>query len=86
MVCDTKDALVKGNTTQRQVIFFLTMSSLSSKTKGEHMEFLDTFNAAPDILELFIALNRYWDHFNFGSSQYLAFRDILREKNVHSFK
>ena len=59
MFCDTKDALVKSNTTQRQVSFFLTMSSPSSKTRDEHMEFLDTLNTAPDILDLFIALNKY---------------------------
>ena len=65
MAADASEALEDSKVTPKKVIFFLKMPDAYFKTCNEHMEFLDTLNMAGDVLDLFIALNSYWDHFNY---------------------
>ena len=62
---DILDELEKSETNPSKVVFFLTMPDAYHKTSKEHMMFLDTLNAATNMLDLFITLNKYWDHFNY---------------------
>ena len=88
MTIDTRVALQKSNTTPKEVIVLFTMPSAYLETRDAHMEFLDTLNTAADILDLFIALNKYWDHFNYHLLEHLITATgievyIDREKCVH---
>ena len=65
MSYDASDALEENKVTPKKVIYFLKMPDPYFTTRNEHMEFLDTLSAAGDVLDLFIALNSYWDHFNY---------------------
>jgi len=65
MSYDASDALEENKVTPKKVIYFLKMPDPYFTTRNEHMEFLDTLNVAGDVLDLFIALNSYWDHFNY---------------------
>ena len=71
MTIGTRIALQKSNTTPKEVIVLLTMPSAYLETRDEHMEFLDTLKEAASILDLFIALNKYWDYFNYHLLEHL---------------
>ena len=71
MTDGTRVALEKSNTSLKEVVVLLTMPIAYLETRDEHMEFLDTLKEAADILDLFIALNKYWDHFNYHSLEHL---------------
>ena len=71
MTDDTRVALERNNTSPKEVIVLLTMPSAYLEARDEHMEFLDTLKEAADILDLFIALNKYWDHFNYHLLEHL---------------
>ena len=65
MVIDTQDALKDSKTPPEKVINILLLPDPKFKNRYEHEGFLDTLNAAADILHLFRILNKYWDHFNY---------------------
>ena len=65
MVSKVSDALEEKAVTPKKVINFLKMPDPFYKTRNEHMTFVKTLEKADDILDLFGALNEYWDHFNY---------------------
>ena len=65
MVVDTEGALEDSKTPPKKVIYMLLLPDAKFKNRYEHKGFLDTLNAAADILDLFAILNKYWDHFNY---------------------
>ena len=65
MSINTRLALENRDVTPKQVIFFLTRPTADLETQDEHLKFVDTLKEAADILDLFIALNEYWNHFNY---------------------
>ena len=86
MSYDASDALEQSKVTPKRVIFFLKMPDAYFKTRNEHMEFLNTLNVAGDVLDLFIALNSYWDHFNYHLLERLIMapriEKLIKDKEV----
>ena len=65
MAHDTLCALEERNVAPKRVTFFIKMPDPYYRTRIEHQPFLDTLNAAADLLDLFNRLSEYWDHFNY---------------------
>ena len=80
MAADASEALEESNFTPKKVIYFLKMPDPFFKTRNEHMDFLDTLNVAGDVLDLFISLNSYWDHFNYHLLERLIMAPHIEKK------
>lgn len=65
MIAEASTALEKSGTTPERVIFFLSMPDAYFRIQKEHRKFLQTLNKAASIVQLFTALNEYWDHLNY---------------------
>ena len=64
---DTLEELEKNKTNPKKVVYFLTQPDAYFKMHKEHKAFLDKLSASTytDVVDLFITLNKYWDHLNY---------------------
>ena len=86
MVRDTQKALHKSKAHPKEIVSVLLLADAEFQNRYEKSGFFDSLLVAADVLDLFIELNKHWDHFNYYLLQQLIAEPGIDELVADNFK
>ena len=80
MVRDTQKALRESKADPREIVSVLLLADAEFQNRYEKSGLFDSLLVAADVLDLFIKLNKHWDHFN-----YYLLEQLIAEPGIEEF-